>query len=144
MTPVMNRVKAVAAGRRKRGARGTMAQAAENRDRIIAAAARAFRERGFDGIGVAGLMRSVGLTHGGFYGHFASKEELMALACRRAVDDMLATGGRAPRRHPATGRRRASSRPTSRPRIATRRARLPDGGARAGRAPGRPRRCAGR
>ena len=35
-------------------------------------------------------MRSVGLTHGGFYGHFASKEELMALACRRAVADMLA------------------------------------------------------
>ena len=70
--------------------RGTRAQTAENRDRIIAAAAQAFRERGFDGIGVAELMRSVGLTHGGFYGHFASKEELMALACRRAVADMLA------------------------------------------------------
>ena len=70
--------------------RGTRAQTAENRDRIIAASARAFRERGFDGIGVAELMRSVGLTHGGFYGHFASKEELMALACRRAVGDMLA------------------------------------------------------
>jgi len=70
--------------------RGTKAQATENRERIIAAAAQAFRERGFDGIGVAELMRSVGLTHGGFYGHFASKEELMALACRRAVGDMLA------------------------------------------------------
>ena len=69
--------------------RGTRAQTAENRDRIIAAAAQAFRERGFDGIGVAELMRSVGLTHGGFYGHFGSKEELMALACRRAVADML-------------------------------------------------------
>ena len=74
----------------KRGGRGSRAQVAENRDRIIAAAARAFRERGFEGIGVAELMRGVGLTHGGFYGHFASKEELMALACRRAVEDMLA------------------------------------------------------
>jgi TetR/AcrR family transcriptional repressor of nem operon len=70
--------------------RVTRAQAAESRERIIIAAARAFRERGFEGIGVAELMRSVGLTHGGFYGHFSSKEELMALACRRAVDDMLA------------------------------------------------------
>lgn len=74
----------------RRSGRGSRAQVAENRDRIIAAAARAFRERGFEGIGVAELMRGVGLTHGGFYGHFASKEELMALACRRAVDDMLA------------------------------------------------------
>ncbi len=82
----MNRVKRVP----QRRGRGTRAQVAENRERIIAAAARAFRERGFDGIGVAELMRGVGLTHGGFYGHFASKEELMALACRRAVDDMLA------------------------------------------------------
>ena len=70
--------------------RGTKAQAAENRERIIAEAAVLFRERGFAGIGVAELMRGVGLTHGGFYGHFASKEELMGLACRRAVDTMLA------------------------------------------------------
>lgn len=74
----------------RRGGRGTRAQAASNRERIIAAAARAFRERGFDGVGVGEIMRDVGLTHGGFYGHFASKEELVALACRRAVDDMLA------------------------------------------------------
>jgi TetR/AcrR family transcriptional repressor of nem operon len=70
--------------------RGTRAQVAANRSRIIGEAARLFRERGFGGIGVAELMRGVGLTHGGFYGYFASKEELMALACRRAVDDMLA------------------------------------------------------
>ncbi len=61
----------------------------ETRDRIIAEAARQFRARGFAGIGVAELMRGVGLTHGGFYAHFASKEELMALACRHAVGDML-------------------------------------------------------
>jgi TetR/AcrR family transcriptional repressor of nem operon len=70
--------------------RSSKAQAVANRDRIIAAAAEAFREHGFDGIGVADLMRRAGMTHGGFYGHFGSKEELMGLACRRAVDDMLA------------------------------------------------------
>ena len=70
--------------------RSSAAQAATNRTRIIGEAARLFREKGFDGIGVAEIMRRVGLTHGGFYGHFGSKEELMALACRRAVDEMLA------------------------------------------------------
>lgn len=69
--------------------RSTKAKAAENRERIIAEAARQFRARGFAGIGVAELMRGVGLTHGGFYVHFGSKEELMQLACRRAVGDML-------------------------------------------------------
>ncbi|MFO1142656.1 MAG: TetR/AcrR family transcriptional regulator [Amaricoccus sp.] len=69
--------------------RSSAAQAATNRTRIIGEAARMFREKGFDGIGVAEIMRRAGLTHGGFYGHFGSKEELMALACRRAVDDML-------------------------------------------------------
>ncbi|WP_101674498.1 TetR/AcrR family transcriptional regulator [Alloalcanivorax mobilis] len=61
-------------------------QAAENRDRIVEVAARLFRERGFDGIGVAELMNNAGLTHGGFYGHFDSKEQLMAEACERAID----------------------------------------------------------
>lgn len=62
------------------------AEAAENRERIIEAAAKLFRERGFDGVGVAELMKSAGLTHGGFYGHFASKEDLMAQACARAME----------------------------------------------------------
>ena len=60
-------------------------QAAASRERILDAATRLFRERGFDGIGVADLMREAGLTHGGFYGHFASKEELMAKACERTL-----------------------------------------------------------
>jgi TetR/AcrR family transcriptional repressor of nem operon len=60
-------------------------QAAENRERIVAVAARLFRERGFDGIGVADLMKNAGLTHGGFYGHFDSKEALMAEACEYAI-----------------------------------------------------------
>lgn len=62
-------------------------QAAENRERILDVAAALFRERGFDGIGVADLMKAAGLTHGGFYGHFGSKEELMAEACARALAD---------------------------------------------------------
>jgi TetR/AcrR family transcriptional repressor of nem operon len=66
--------------------RVTREQAAENHDRIVEAAARLFRERGFEGIGVAELMKEAGLTHGGFYGHFASKEDLMAEACERALE----------------------------------------------------------
>ena len=65
------------------------AEAAQNRERIIETAAKLFRERGFDGIGVAELMKSAGLTHGGFYGNFASKEDLMAQACTRALEGSL-------------------------------------------------------
>lgn len=60
-------------------------QAAANRERILEAGTRLFRERGLDGIGVADLMQEAGLTHGGFYGHFASKEDLMAKSCERAL-----------------------------------------------------------
>lgn len=58
---------------------------AEHREQIIVAATKRFREKGFDGIGVADLMKEVGLTHGGFYGHFSSKEELVGLASQRAL-----------------------------------------------------------
>ena len=61
-------------------------QAAKNRERILDAAAQLFRERGFEGIGVADLMNAAGLTHGGFYGHFSSKEDLIAQACARALE----------------------------------------------------------
>ena len=44
-----------------------------------------FRERGFDGVGVADLMEKAGLTHGGFYNHFASKEALIAEAVGQGV-----------------------------------------------------------
>jgi TetR/AcrR family transcriptional regulator, transcriptional repressor for nem operon len=52
----------------------------ENHDRIVAIASEMFRERGFDGVGVADLMEQAGMTHGGFYNHFASKEALIAEA----------------------------------------------------------------
>ncbi|HEX8728519.1 MAG TPA: TetR/AcrR family transcriptional regulator [Ktedonobacterales bacterium] len=49
--------------------------------RIVAAAARRFRAGGIAGVGVADVMGEVGLTHGGFYAHFASKDALVAEAC---------------------------------------------------------------
>ncbi len=55
--------------------------AAENRERIVAVAARMFRERGIAAVGVAELMESAGMTHGGFYKHFESKDALVAEAC---------------------------------------------------------------
>jgi len=50
---------------------------AQTRQRILSEAARVMREFGTEGIGVAALMKRVGLTHGGFYAHFASREELV-------------------------------------------------------------------
>ncbi|WP_395678046.1 TetR/AcrR family transcriptional regulator [Inquilinus sp.] len=53
----------------------------ETRDRIIRTAAKRFREDGVEATGVATLMADAGLTHGGFYAHFPSKEALVAAAC---------------------------------------------------------------
>src|SRR3982750_409763 len=65
-------------------------QAARNRERILDTAAQLFRERGFEGIGVADLMKAAGLTHGGFYGHFASKDDLVAQAAALALEQSVA------------------------------------------------------
>jgi TetR/AcrR family transcriptional repressor of nem operon len=65
-------------------------QTAQNRERIVDVAAQLFRERGFEGIGVADLMKEAGLTHGGFYGHFSSKDDLIAEASARALARSLA------------------------------------------------------
>jgi TetR/AcrR family transcriptional regulator, transcriptional repressor for nem operon len=61
----------------------TREQVAENRQRILEVAGKLFREKGFDGVSVADIMKSAGLTHGAFYGHFASKDELAAQACAK-------------------------------------------------------------
>jgi TetR/AcrR family transcriptional regulator, transcriptional repressor for nem operon len=58
-------------------------KAAENRERIIDAAGALLRANGFSGIGVADIMKAADLTHGGFYGHFNSKDDLVAQACRK-------------------------------------------------------------
>jgi TetR/AcrR family transcriptional regulator, transcriptional repressor for nem operon len=62
-------------------------QVQQNRERILDAAARLFRERGVDGVSVAEVMKAAGLTHGGFYGHFDSKAELVkeALVQKRSA-----------------------------------------------------------
>ena len=60
-------------------------QAAENRETVINVASRLFREHGFDGIGLKGLMKGAGLTQGAFYKQFASKDDLAAQASRRAM-----------------------------------------------------------
>jgi len=62
---------------------------AENREKILAVAGELFREKGFDGIGVADIMKAAGLTHGGFYGHFESKDELVAIACAKAFEESI-------------------------------------------------------
>lgn len=53
-------------------------QMAENRRRILDVASLLFRDKGFDAVSVAEVMKAAGLTHGGFYGHFSSKDDLIA------------------------------------------------------------------
>jgi TetR/AcrR family transcriptional repressor of nem operon len=67
----------------------------KSHERIVRAAAARFRERGVDGIGLAELMKEADLTHGGFYGHFDSREELVAEAIECALRDGGAAVGSA-------------------------------------------------
>lgn len=53
-------------------------------ERIVAVAARAIRRSGYDGTGVADIMKEAGLTHGAFYSHFASREAMLAEAAAKA------------------------------------------------------------
>lgn len=66
--------------------RVSRSQAAKNRQTVIDVASRLFRERGFNGIGLKGLMKGAGLTQGAFYKQFASKEDLVAQASNRAFE----------------------------------------------------------
>src|SRR5436305_3888921 len=56
----------------------------QTRERILRAAARAIRKYGYEGLGVADVMKDAGLTHGGFYAHFASRDALLAQAAEQA------------------------------------------------------------
>jgi len=60
-------------------------QFAANRALILEAASRLFRERGFDGVGVDAVMSEAGLTHGAFYSHFKSKDDLITCALEHAL-----------------------------------------------------------
>lgn len=75
--------------------RVTKAQAQENRARIVETASELFRERGYDGVGVADLMAAAGFTHGGFYKHFGAKTDLMAEASACGIAQTLALAGTA-------------------------------------------------
>jgi TetR/AcrR family transcriptional repressor of nem operon len=66
--------------------RVTREQMAEHRRKILDSAGKLFRAKGFDEVTVAEVMRAAGLTHGGFYGHFKSKDDLIA----ETLDDLIA------------------------------------------------------
>jgi len=63
-------------------------------ERIVEAAARAIRRSGYDGTSVADIMKEAGLTHGGFYAHFASREAMLAEAADRAGAESVAASAR--------------------------------------------------
>lgn len=69
--------------------RRNRAATAESRERVIMEAARLLRERGPEGVSVAEVMAAAGMTHGGFYTHFPSKDALLAAATERAFDEKL-------------------------------------------------------
>ncbi|MFZ6767464.1 TetR/AcrR family transcriptional regulator [Undibacterium sp. Di26W] len=68
----------------------TRAQAQANRAHVVETASTLFRERGYDGVGVADLMAAAGFTHGGFYKHFRSKADLMAESAACAITQAAA------------------------------------------------------
>ncbi|MVU75835.1 TetR family transcriptional regulator [Nocardia sp. ET3-3] len=70
--------------------RATRAQAETHRQEVLDAAAALVRRRGVSGVTVPEVMAAAGLTHGGFYRHFKSKEDLVAQACTAACDEKTA------------------------------------------------------
>lgn len=72
-------------------------------DRILDVASRAIRRAGYDGVGLAAIMKEAGLTHGGFYAHFASRDALLAEATQRAGRDTGAVLAERLRRAQAEG-----------------------------------------
>jgi AcrR family transcriptional regulator len=72
-------------------------------ERIVETAARAIRSAGFQGMGVADIMKAAGLTHGGFYAHFESRDALLAEALERAGQESAQHLDRATARHGAQG-----------------------------------------
>lgn len=65
--------------------RVTKEQAAKNRQLVVEGAARLFQQHGLKGIAIADLMAEAGLTHGGFYRQFASKDEIAGEACAHSM-----------------------------------------------------------
>jgi TetR/AcrR family transcriptional regulator, transcriptional repressor for nem operon len=81
--------------------RSTKEQADANRRRIVAAAGTLFRSRGYDAVGIADVMKAAGMTQGGFYKHFASKESLAAEAWGEGFESSSAIWLRKEKESPA-------------------------------------------
>jgi len=75
--------------------RKSKAETAETRRRIVEVASKAFRSQGIEATGVAEIMAAAGLTHGGFYRHFSSKEELVAEAVAMSLEQLVLQSERA-------------------------------------------------
>jgi TetR/AcrR family transcriptional regulator, transcriptional repressor for nem operon len=86
----MSRARPQSTGQEAAGVGSSQADKAASHERIVNAAARRIRSHGVEGVSVAELMREAGLTHGGFYRHFDSREDLIA----EAVAAALAHGSR--------------------------------------------------
>ncbi len=76
------------------------ARRTETHQRILDAAGRLFRRNGIDGVGVDAVMKEAGLTHGGFYAHFASKDALAAEVCRGLLENAASNWDRISRTEP--------------------------------------------
>ena len=83
MMPIMR-----TAAKPKHNARAAAKEASH--ERIVSVAARAIRRSGYDGTGVADIMKEAGLTHGAFYAHFPSREAMLAEAASRACAESAA------------------------------------------------------
>ncbi|MBB4689525.1 TetR/AcrR family transcriptional regulator [Amycolatopsis jiangsuensis] len=82
----------------------TQEQKKLNREKIVRAAGEGFRLHGIDGIGIEELMKTAGMTHGGFYNHFSSKEDLALEVYRRGFADSLGVLGAIRTSHPRSAR----------------------------------------
>ncbi|MBN6034033.1 TetR/AcrR family transcriptional regulator [Amycolatopsis sp. 195334CR] len=82
----------------------TQEQKRLNREKIVNAAGEGFRLRGIDGIGIEELMKSAGMTHGGFYNHFPSKEDLALEVLHQGFTDSLAALDAIRAAHPRSAR----------------------------------------
>ena len=78
-------------------------ETAETRRRIVETAAREFRRNGIHATGLADVMAAAGLTHGGFYRHFHSKDQLVAEACAAGMESIVAKVGAAARQNEGSG-----------------------------------------
>ena len=68
------------------GMKTSKANVLANREKLLQAASEGFRQHGFDGVKVADVMQAAGLSHGGFYTYFESKDDLVAQACAASLE----------------------------------------------------------